>query len=151
MTRPSSRLLGLDFGKVRIGLALSDPLGWTAQPIETLRRVGDGRDAKAILAVAQSHDVSAIVIGLPLLMSGVEGEAAAAVRAFAARLAAGRPDLELVFWDERLSTAEAERIMIHADLSRKRRRERVDAVAAVLILQNYLDARASERSRDVTP
>jgi putative Holliday junction resolvase len=134
--------LGVDLGEVRIGLALSDPLGVIAQPLETLSRVGPRRDVGAIAALVDRHEVSTVVIGLPRLLSGAEGEAARGAREFARRLESRLRGVGVELWDERLTTAQAERTMISGGVRRARRKQRVDALAAVLILQSFLDARS---------
>jgi len=135
------RLLGLDLGEARIGLALSDPLGLTAQPFETLERVGARRDLQRLVELIRERGVTTVVVGLPLRLSGEEGPAAKSARSFARRLAGRLEGVDVELWDERLTTALAERTMISGRVRRARRRERVDTVAAALILQSYLDAR----------
>ncbi len=144
MSGPAGRLLALDLGDVRIGTALSDPLGITAQPLGTIERVGPKKDLQRIDDLVREHGVKSVIVGYPLLMSGEEGERAAAARKFAEALRRrlGRVMVEL--WDERLTTVEAERTMISLGASRRRRRQRADTVAAVLILQSYLDSRSLE-------
>jgi len=136
-----TRLLGVDLGEVWIGLALSDPLGLTAQPLESYRRVGPRKDLQYLIRLIEEREVGEIVVGLPRLMSGEEGQAAATCREFAAALGRRLPRLRIELWDERLTTVEAERTMIAGGATRRRRRERVDALAAALILQGFLDAR----------
>jgi putative Holliday junction resolvase len=132
------RFLGLDIGTKTIGLALSDVLGMIATPTETLRRGKFIDDSKKLLAIVKQHDVGALVLGLPLNMDGSEGPRCQSVRQFAANLLAAQ-DLDIAFWDERLSTVAAHRVMIEADLSRKRQSEVVDKMAAAVILQGFLD------------
>lgn len=141
MTGAGTRVLGIDLGEVRIGLALSDPLGLTAQPAGVLARKGATADVSAIRGLAGKHDVSRIVIGHPLLLSGERGTRAEACERFAAKLEAAIPGVAIELWDERLTTSEASRLLVGADVSRRRRREVVDAMAAALILQSWLDAR----------
>jgi putative Holliday junction resolvase len=133
------RVLGLDFGEKRIGLAISDPLGATAQPLEVIDRQSLADDIDRIGEMAARRDTSKIVVGLPLNMDGSVGPQARRVRRFAARLRR-ELELEVVLWDERLSSAEAERALLHADERRSRRSEVRDAVAAAVVLQAYLDA-----------
>ncbi len=136
------RLLGLDLGSRTIGLALSDALLMTASPLETIRRTKFGRDAEALLAVVAERGVGGLVLGLPLNMDGSEGPRCQSVRQFAANFLA-RADMPLAFWDERLSTAVVERLLIEeADLSRRRRGQVVDKMAAAYILQGALEAMA---------
>jgi putative Holliday junction resolvase len=126
---------------VRVGLALSDPLGLTAQPYETLERRGDRQDLDRIADHVRRNDVRHVVVGLPLLMSGEEGSRAQGARGFATKLAARLGNVPVDLWDERLTTVQAERALLAGDVRRRRRREVVDRVAAVLILQNWLDSR----------
>ena len=134
------RCLGLDLGDKRIGLALSDALGWTAGPLPTLTRVGWKKDLAALRSLISAHEVRRIVIGLPLRMDGLEGERARRTRDFVDRLRSALP-IPVETWDERLTTVEAERALLQADLRREKRRKVVDSVAAILILQGYLDYR----------
>ena len=131
------RIAALDVGEARIGVAVSDELGITAQGVGVIRRVGGRRDLEALAALLAPYTPAHLVVGLPLDMRGTEGPAAARVRAFAER-AAAHLALPLEFWDERLTTVAAERVLLEADMSRRRRREVVDKVAATLILQGYL-------------
>ncbi len=130
------KVLGLDIGEKRIGIAVSDALGWTAQGVETYMRKGEG-DAAYIAAKAKEFGATLIVAGLPLNMNGSEGPSAKNVRAFMAEVEALGFDIH--FQDERLTTVSAERTLIEADVSRKKRREVVDKLAAVYILGAYLD------------
>lgn len=135
------RVLGLDVGTERIGVALSDELGLTAQPLTTL--AVRGRDPlPEIAGLCREHAVTAIVIGLPLSLGGGDrGDGSRRARDLGRRLA-GATGLEVVFRDERFTTAEAERVLIGAGVRRERRRKVVDKLAAALILQGYLDGRA---------
>jgi len=137
------RFLGLDLGEVRVGVALSDPLGITAQPLGHLDRKGKPKIVEAIRALVTEHGVTRIVVGLPLRLSGEAGPEAVEAEAFAQRLRGAMPGVAVDLWDERLSTAEVERMMIAADVSRKKRRRKVDTLAAVVILQSYMDARVT--------
>ncbi len=134
-----SRLLGLDVGTKTIGAALSDTRLVIASPLETLRRRRFRDDVAALFALVDKHGVGGFVIGLPLTLTGGDGPRTQSVRQFARNLLAVR-DLPMAFWDERLSTAAVTREMIAADLTRKRRAEIVDRVAAAYILQGCLDA-----------
>jgi putative Holliday junction resolvase len=137
---PGRRLLGLDVGTKTIGLALSDTRLVIASPLETIRRRGRFRDdAAALFALVDRHDAGGLVIGLPLALTGSDSPRTQSVRQFARNLLALR-DLPLAFWDERLSTAAVTREMIAHDMTRKRRAEIVDRVAAAYILQGFLDA-----------
>jgi putative Holliday junction resolvase len=129
----------LDLGDVRIGLAISDELGLTAQPAGVYTRRSARADLDALATLVAERDIRAIVVGLPLLLSGEPGARAQAAQAFAEHLRGRLPDMPVELWDERLTTAEAQRTLIAADVSRRRRREVVDSMAAVLILQGYLD------------
>jgi putative Holliday junction resolvase len=132
------RLLGLDVGTKTIGLALSDVTRRIATPLETIRRTKFRADAGRLLALAKEHGAGGLVIGLPLNLDGSEGPRAQSSRAFARNLAQ-ITDLPMSFWDERLSTAAAERALLEADASRKRRAELIDKLAAAYILQSALD------------
>jgi putative Holliday junction resolvase len=139
---PGTRLLGIDLGTKTIGLAISDPGLTVASPLETLPRGKFGKDAEKIRALAAERGIGGIVIGLPANMDGSEGPRAQGTRDYAANLAKTL-DLPVAFWDERLSTAAVERLMTaEADLSRKRRAQSVDKMAAAYILQGALDALA---------
>ena len=129
--------LGLDPGSVRVGLAASDPTGTIASPVASLRRTDPGFWGR-IRAEAAARGAGVIVVGLPRAMAGGEGAAAAAARAFAAQ-AAEQTGLAVEMWDERLTTVQAERALLSTGMRRRRRRELVDAVAAGLMLQAWLD------------
>jgi putative Holliday junction resolvase len=133
-----ARLLGLDVGSKTIGMALSDVTRSVATPYDTIRRTKFTADAKIIGDAIEEHQVGAVVIGLPLNFDGSEGPRAQSTRAFARNLAA-LIAVPIIFWDERLSTAAVERHLIEADVSRKRRAELVDRMAAAYILQGALD------------
>lgn len=135
---PGARLLGLDIGSKTIGLALSDTRRVIASPLETIRRRRFREDARHLLALIDQHSVGGLVIGLPLALSGRNSPRSQSVRQFARNLLALR-ELPILFWDERLSTAAVTREMIAADMSRQRRAEIVDRVAAAYILQGCLD------------
>ena len=137
------RLLGLDLGTKTIGLALSDVLRTVASPLETLRRKKFSIDVEQLKRHADEHAIAGFVLGLPINLDGSEGPRAQATRAFARNLNAHTP-LPVLLWDERLTTAAAERMLIEADTSRKRRAEVVDSVAATLILQGALDRLRNE-------
>lgn len=126
---------------MRIGLALSDPLGVTAQPAGVLRRSSLARDLASLADYIRTHEVERVVIGYPRRLSGEAGPEAARAEAFARRLGAALDRIPIDLWDERLTTAEAQRTLVEADVSRRRRREVVDAMAAALILQGWMDAR----------
>ncbi len=136
--RRDERLLGLDVGTKTIGLALSDVMRQIATPLETIRRTKFKADAERLLALAKEHGAGGLVIGFPANLDGTEGPRAQSTRAFARNLAL-LTDLPMTFWDERLSTAAAERVLFEADASRKRRAELIDKMAAAYILQGALD------------
>jgi putative Holliday junction resolvase len=132
------RVLGVDYGRARIGLALSDPTGLFAQGLSVLQRESDSQAVADIVEVIQQYGVEEVVVGLPKNMNGTVGERAEQCAAFAEQLerAAGIP---VRLFDERLTTVAAERLLIAADMRRKRRKQVVDEVAATLLLQSYLD------------
>ncbi|MEM6386714.1 MAG: Holliday junction resolvase RuvX [Pseudomonadota bacterium] len=138
-------LMGLDLGTHTIGVAISDGMRSVATPIETIKRKKFTLDAKALIAHLQKRDVAGIILGLPLNMDGSEGPRCQATRAFARNLdpLVSRP---IAFWDERLSTVAAERALLEADTSRRRRAEVIDHVAASFILQGALDRLAHMRT-----
>ena len=135
---PGRALMGLDLGTRTIGVAVSDTARHIASPLETIRRTKFTTDAARLLALAEGRAIAALVLGLPRNMDGSEGPRAQSTRAFARNLAALTP-LPMVFWDERLSTVAAERALLEADASRRRRAEVIDHVAAGFILQGLLD------------
>ncbi len=143
----AGRVLGVDLGEVRIGLALSDALGIAAHPLQSLICSDAHKDVEKLKQLIGEREVRCVVIGLPLLMSGEEGKGAAAARRFADRLrkriGAASYDVAVQLWDERLTTVQAERALISANVKRRRRRQVVDGLAAVLILQNFLDSRST--------
>jgi len=132
------RLIGIDVGTKTLGLALSDVGRRIASGLETIKRTKFRADAERLLALVGEQGVGGIVIGLPLNMDGSEGPRAQSTRAFQRNLAA-LTDLPMMFWDERLSTAAAERTLLESDASRRRRAEVVDKMAATIILQTALD------------
>ena len=135
-------LMGLDPGKKTIGVAVSDGLRMSATPLETLRRGKFQADAARLGEIARSRGVAGVVVGLPRNMDGSEGPRAQSARAFARNVAAAL-DLPVVLWDERMTTMAAERMLIEADASRRRRAEVIDKVAAAYILQGVLDRLAA--------
>lgn len=141
-----SRILALDYGTKRIGVALSDELRWTAQPLETFERRTLDRDVTHIASLVNTHEVGQVVLGFPLQLDGREGPAVQAMREFAVRLEQGL-SVPLVLWDERLTTKAAEDLLIAADVSRKKRKGAVDRVAAAILLQSYLASREAEVSQ----
>ena len=133
-----ARLLGLDLGTRTIGLALSDVTRMIASPLETIRRTKFKADAARLLEIIAEHAIAGLVLGFPVNLDGSEGPRAQATRAFARNMGQLTP-VPILMWDERLSTAAAERMLIEADASRARRAEVIDKVAATIILQSALD------------
>lgn len=133
------RALGLDMGDKTIGVAVTDEMGWTAQPVTTIRRKSLVVDLEALAAIVAEKEADRFVIGLPLNMDDTEGPRAEKTRRFAAAVEE-RFGLPIVLWDERLSTWEAERMLLEANMRRQKRREVIDTVAAVVILRSWLDA-----------
>ncbi len=142
---PGKRILGLDLGSKTIGLALSDVSRTVASPYGSLRRTRFREIAEGLRRIIADEDVGALLIGLPVSMDGSEGPACTSARQFAANLLA-LMEIDIAFWDERLSTAAVERMLIgEADMTRKRRSQVVDKAAAAYILQGALDAMAGAR------
>jgi len=138
---PRHRLLGLDVGTKTIGLAISDSDLKVAAAIDTIKRTKFTQDAEALRRLIAERDVGGLVIGLPVSMDGSEGPAAQSVRQFAANLDAKLKDIHIALWDERLSTSAVQRFLVdEADMSRRRRAEVVDKMAATYILQGALDS-----------
>ena len=135
---PMAPLAGLDFGDKTIGVAISDRLWSVASPTQTVKRTKFTADAAALLDLLAAREVKGIVLGLPLNMDGSEGPRCQKTRAFARNLAR-LTDLPMTFWDERLSSVAADRAMLEADMSRAKRAEKIDQVAAAIILQGALD------------
>jgi putative holliday junction resolvase len=145
------RALGLDVGSKTIGVAVADPSGTIASARVVLARRGHAADAAAIAEMARSEDADAVVVGLPLELDGSEGHRARLVQRFVKIMRDVLKDMPtpvtLHTWDERFSTAAAERTLLEADLSRARRKQSIDAVAAQFILQGWLDARRRREER----
>jgi putative Holliday junction resolvase len=138
------RKIALDVGDRTIGIAVSDPLGITAQGITTLERVGIRKDTGKVLDMVKEYDCDTIVMGLPLSMSGQDSEQTQKVREFRTMLenkirSTGMKGIQVVWQDERLTTVQAERVLIEADVRRRKRKQVIDKQAAVIILQTYLD------------
>ena len=132
------KYMGLDVGSKRIGVAVSDEFGWTAQPVTTISRKKQDDDFQRIMDMIDEYDVSEIVIGLPKNMNGSIGASAQKVMEFADCLK-GNLNIPVQFWDERMSTQAVTRTLLEADVSRKKRKKVVDKLAAAYILQGYLD------------
>ncbi len=143
----SGGLAGLDLGTKTLGVAVSDGLRQVATPLTTIKRVKFTEDAAALLAIVAGRGLAGLVLGLPLNMDGSEGPRAQSTRAFARNLERLTP-LPIAFWDERLSTVAAERALLEADTSRRRRAEVIDHVAAGYILQGALDRLRHLGARD---
>ena len=132
------RIMALDVGSKRIGVALSDPLKITAQGLQTFQRTTLEEDVKGLWKLIDEHEVSQLVVGLPKNMEGTIGFKAEEVQQFIADLTAERK-IEIIWIDERLTTVSAERVLLEADVSRAKRKKVIDKMAAVVILQSYLD------------
>jgi len=138
--RPGQCLLGLDLGSKTIGLAVADPAGIIASPLETIRRTKFMADAEALKKFIKARDAGGLVLGLPVSMDGTEGPRCQSTRQFAENLL-GQMEIAIAFWDERLSTSAVEKFLVNeADMTRKRRSEVVDKMAAAYILQGALDS-----------
>ena len=136
------RILGLDFGQKTIGVAISDPFGWTAQGVEIIRRDKEESVNKSIERIGQiikEYSVEKIILWYPKNMNNTVGERGEKTEAFKKKLEKTFNNIEVILWDERLSTVGAERSLLEADLSRKKRKNVIDKMAAVFILQGYLD------------
>lgn len=145
---PGRPLLGVDVGSRTLGLAVSDPGLMLASPLETLRRTKFRKDAARLRGVVEARAVGGLVLGLPVSMDGTEGPACQSVRQFGTNLLEDM-DLPLAFWDERLSTTAVERVLVEqADMTRRRRAQVVDKMAAAWILQGALDALATLARRE---
>ena len=144
------RILGLDPGEKRIGIAISDPTGTLARPLQALERASRAEDFAAIAALVAEHDVALVVVGQPLSLDGTEGPQARQVARYADALAAHLP-VPVVSWDERYTTAVANELLIQSRRKKARHRARasgqIDAIAAAVILQSYLDS--AERSGEI--
>jgi len=134
------RALALDIGDKTIGVAASDLLGITAQGIETIRRTSNKEDLKRLGELIAQFEAKTFVIGFPKNMNGTEGTRCELVKKFAEKLSSAFPQVNQIFWDERLSTVAATKNLIAADVSRKKRKKVIDKMAAVYILQGYLDS-----------
>jgi putative holliday junction resolvase len=140
---PCRRILALDVGSKRIGVAVSDPLGITAQGLDTIERRNKRGDLQALASVLEKYNIAEIVIGLPLRLSGEEGTQSEKMRRFAADLEAHFA-LPVHLWDERWTSTQANRLLRETDLSIQKRGRAVDRMAAILILQSWLEARATD-------
>ena len=138
-TPREGRVLALDFGKKRIGLAVSDELGLTAQGLDTLRRTRIREDLDALARLVQDYAVALILVGLPLHMSGAESRQAEHTREFSERLHR-RTGVAVRFWDERWTSRQAERVLKESGIGIEKRAEAVDRLSAVILLESYLDS-----------
>lgn len=138
------RVLGLDVGSKTIGMAISDPLGITAQGLTTIRRQNKRLDFEQLERIIRDYQVAEIVVGYPLRLSGAEGAQSAKMQVFAEQVRK-KFGLPVHLWDERLTSSQANRVLREADLSIKKRGEAVDRMAAVLILQSWMEARGAGR------
>jgi len=135
------RTMALDLGTKTIGVAVSDATGLIARGVETIRRQGKNKDFARLDEIIRQEEVDSIVIGYPKNMNGSIGERAKASEVYKDELAKQYPQFKIILWDERLSTVAAEKVLVAADMQRKKRRKIIDMMAAVVILQNYLDSR----------
>ena len=135
------RSMSLDVGTRTIGIAVSDLLGMIAGGVETIRRTTEEKDYARIAQLIKEHEVDTLVVGYPKNMNGTVGERGEACAAMAQELKARFPEVQVVLWDERLSSVAAEKVLVEADMSRMKRKQVIDMMAAVVILQNYLDSR----------
>lgn len=141
------RILGLDVGTKNVGMAISDPFGYTAQSLPTIRRKNHlEQELQTISAVLKEKQVETIVIGFPKNMNGTEGASCEMAKEYADYIRE-KTDVPIVFWDERLTSKMAENAMIQGDVRRNKRKEAVDSLAAILILQNYLDYLQNQKNK----
>lgn len=141
---PSGRLMGLDVGEARIGVALTDELGLIAMPLLTIDRRNRSADMERIRELVAEHRVAALVVGVPYQLDGTAGEQAEKALNFARRLGRRLEGIAVITWDERLTTREAERVLLEGNVSRKGRQGVVDQLAATLILNSFLEARGRD-------
>lgn len=135
------RAMSLDVGTKTIGVAASDLMMMIAGGVETIRRTSPQKDFERLTQLVKEYEVDTLVVGYPKNMNGSVGERAQMCEVFAEELRQYFPDVKVVLWDERLSTVAAEKVLVDADMRRKKRRQVIDMMAAVVILQNYLDSR----------
>ena len=136
------RALGLDAGDRTIGVAVSDLLGLTAQGVETIRRTTLEKDIARLQELMSQYETKTLIMGYPKNMNGTEGPRCEFVKELAEEIRRAEPETEIVFWDERLSTVAASHSLIEADISRKKRKKVIDKMAAVFILQGWLDSKS---------
>lgn len=136
------RIMGLDVGDKTIGIAISDELGWTAQGLEVLRRTNLKQDLNRLKELVNQYEIKSIVVGLPKNMNGTIGPRGEICKEFANKIKEKITIADVILWDERLSTVSAERALLEADVSRKKRKKVIDKMAAAIILQNFLDSKS---------
>ena len=136
------RILGLDVGDKTIGIAVSDELMFTAQGVETIRRTSLEKDLNRLQELMQEYDTDTLLVGMPKNMNGTIGPRGELVKVFSEQVKEVIPETKIIFWDERLSTVAATKSLIAADVSRAKRKKVIDKMAAVFILQGYLDSKA---------
>jgi len=141
----SGRVLALDIGTKRIGVAISDELGWIAQPMTVIKRKSDEQVLRRIEEIVKKNEVSEIVVGLPLTLRGEIGKSACMVLAFVEKLKEYL-HIPIITWDESFSSAQAEKALIQADISRLKRKKVIDKIAAALILESFLKARSENKN-----
>lgn len=139
------RIMSLDVGSVTIGVAVSDLLGWTAQGVETIRHTTREKDFARLQELVDQYGVEEFVIGMPLHMNGTKGKRAEQTELFAKELEEAFPQIPYRFWDERLTTVMAQKQLIAADVSRKKRKKVIDKMAAVVILEGYLQYLSNQK------
>lgn len=139
------RIMSLDVGSVTIGVAVSDLLGWTAQGVETIRHATREKDFARLQELVDQYEVEEFVIGMPLHMNGTKGKRAEQTELFAKELEEAFPQIPYRFWDERLTTVMAQKQLIAADVSRKKRKKVIDKMAAVVILEGYLQYLSNQK------
>ena len=145
------RKLGLDYGDKTIGVAVSDGFGWTAQGVEVIKRSNPTEYKKSIARIAtliKEYEIDTIILGYPKNMDNTEGERCEKTKLFQAQLETAFPTIPVILWDERMSTIAAERSLLEADISRKKRKNIIDKMAAVYILQGYLDKKQNKKYID---
>ena len=134
------RIMALDVGDRTVGVAVSDALLWTAQGVETIRRKSYREDFGRLKELCRRYETNKFVVGLPKNMNGTVGDRCDVVKHFIEKMKEDIPDADVVYWDERLSTVAADRYLLEADISRAKRKKVIDKMAAVFILQGYLDS-----------
>ncbi|NLC67874.1 MAG: Holliday junction resolvase RuvX [Clostridiaceae bacterium] len=143
------RIMGIDYGDARIGIAISDPFGWTAQPVETIKWKNNIiYPVERIRNLVEKYDVKKIIVGYPRNMNGTLGQRAIKTDRFIEYLAAAAGDLEIIKWDERLSTVAANKILNETGVKSARKKKTIDLIAATYILQGYLDSMRNDSTRN---